>query len=160
MGRRGPAPEPTRLKLLKGERRPSRVNNDAPRPRDLLPSCPRDVTLAARKVWRRVMREFGATGVITHADRDAFRIYCEAVARYEESARLLASSGPLVRGARRGELVKNPLHQVVRDNADLVRLFARELGLTPAARTALVVRDDDTAEGDPLEAWERARRAG
>jgi phage terminase small subunit len=34
-------------------------------------------------------------------------------------------------------LAKNPLHQVVRDNADHIRLLARELDLSPAARASL-----------------------
>ena len=38
--------------------------------------------------------------------------------------------GVVVVGGQKGELVKNPLHQVVRDNAVLLRSFARELGLT------------------------------
>ncbi len=34
-------------------------------------------------------------------------------------------------------MVRNPLHQIVRDHRDAVRLFARELGLSPAARAGL-----------------------
>jgi phage terminase small subunit len=30
-----------------------------------------------------------------------------------------------------------PLHQIVRDNRDAIRLFARELGLSPSARAGL-----------------------
>ena len=33
--------------------------------------------------------------------------------------------------------MKNPLHQVARDNADEIRQFARELGLSPSARVGL-----------------------
>jgi P27 family predicted phage terminase small subunit len=96
---------------------------------------------AAQKVWRRVVREMRGTDVIANADADVLRCYCEAVARYAQAAEMLARSGPLVRGVHRGagELVKNPLHQVVRDNADAVRLFARELGLSPSARAGLRV---------------------
>jgi phage terminase small subunit len=61
-----------------------------------------------------------------------------------------------VRGARSGELVKNPLHQIVRDNAILQRAFARELGLTPSARTGLAVGMDSDPD-DPLAAWLRSR---
>jgi P27 family predicted phage terminase small subunit len=96
---------------------------------------------AAKTIWRRVMAAMGATGVITAVDGEVLRIYCESAARYRYAATMLETSGPLITargtGARRGELVKNPLHQIVRDNAILVRAFARELGLTPAARTAL-----------------------
>jgi hypothetical protein len=71
------------------------------------------------------MRDFGATGVITAVDEPMLRIFCESVARYLEASRMLAQSSPLVRGrgARLDTLVRNPLHQVVRDNAVMARLF-------------------------------------
>jgi P27 family predicted phage terminase small subunit len=76
-------------------------------------------------------------------------MYCEAVVRYEQAARLLSQSAPLIRGRRGAELVKNPLHQVVRDNAPLVRALAGDLGLTPAARVGLreAVRTSATPRG-------------
>ncbi len=66
------------------------------------------------------------------------RCYCEAVSQYENAVRTLVSSGPLIRS--HGELVKNPLHQVVRESRDAVRQFARELGLSPSARAGLNVQ--------------------
>jgi len=159
MGKRGPAPLPTKLKLLHGERRPSRLNQTEPQPRPSRPRLPADLGPAAKVVWRRVLRELGATGIITGADTDILRAYCEAVARSETAARLLDQSGPLVRasgtGARRGELVKNPLHQVVRDNALLLRALARELGLTPSARTALHAPGEPDG-GDEVDRWLRS----
>jgi P27 family predicted phage terminase small subunit len=136
MGRRGPAPTPTKVKRLRGETRPSRLNLHEPIPSPDLPKMPTDMDDAAKVVWRRVLRDMRHTGVIRAADADVLRAYCESVARYEHAARLLVQSGPLVRG-QRGELVKNPLHQVVRDNADELRQFARELGLSPSARAGL-----------------------
>jgi P27 family predicted phage terminase small subunit len=104
---------------------------------------PADMTVRAKQVWRRVLRDFGPTGVLTGADADILRAYCEAVAPYEHAGAMFDASGPLIRaqgtGARRGELVKNPLAQIVRDQAALLRAMARELGLTPAARTGLSV---------------------
>jgi phage terminase small subunit len=41
-----------------------------------------------------------------------------------------------------GGLVKNPLHQVVRDDGEQIRLFARELGLSPSARAGLRVEPE------------------
>jgi P27 family predicted phage terminase small subunit len=84
-----------------------------------------------------------------------FEHHCEAAVRYVQAARTLEASGPLVRGARSGELVKNPLHQIVRDNAILLRAFARELGLTPSARTGLTIGNEADPD-DPLEAWFRS----
>jgi P27 family predicted phage terminase small subunit len=96
---------------------------------------PADMDPDAKAVWRRVMRDMRHTGVIRSADADVLRCYCEAVSRYAAAARLYAQTGPLTR--RAGYLVENPLLKVMRDNADEIRAFARELGLSPSSRIAL-----------------------
>jgi P27 family predicted phage terminase small subunit len=111
---------------------------------------PTHMGVESRKVWRRIIRDYGHTGVLTAADADILRSYCDAVARYEKASRILDESSPLIKG-RHGDLVKNPLHQIVRDNAVLVRSLARELGLTPSSRTGLTGNEAPT--GDPLEAF-------
>jgi P27 family predicted phage terminase small subunit len=137
--------------MLRGETRPSRLNLREPMPSPDIPKMPADMAAEAKVVWRRVLRDMRHTGVIRAADTDVLRCYCESVARYEYAGRLLAQSGPLVRG-QRGELVKNPLHQVVRDNADEIRGFARELGFTPTARAGL---QSPRAEGSMFEELDR-----
>ena len=81
MGARGPLPTPTKLKVLRGETRPSRLNRTEPRPRSNRPRMPLDMGPVAKTVWRHVLREMGATGVITAGDADVLRVYCESVAR-------------------------------------------------------------------------------
>jgi P27 family predicted phage terminase small subunit len=149
MGKRGNPPIPTTLKLLRGETREERLNRDAPRPSGGPPVMPAGMSKEAQKVWRRQLKALGGTGILTTADTDCFRVFCEAVVRYVEAAKLLAVSGPLTEGQR--GTIKNPLHQVVRDNAGLVRQFARELGFLPTAREGLHTREG--TEGDPLEEW-------
>lgn len=129
--------------MLRGETRPSRVNHREPKPRANGPIKPSDLDAEAEEVWDRVVTEYGHTGVITAADTDALRAYCEAVARYRQAAGLLRQSGPLIKSKRSGEFVKNPLHQITRDNADLMRQYARELGLTPSARTGLQGKEQE-----------------
>ena len=160
MGRRGPAPTPTALKLLRGETRPSRINRDEPRPVGELGPIP-DISPEAQAVWRHVVGALGHTGVLRAADSDIVRIYCQTVARYDKASRLLDASGPLITGARGRELVKNPLHQIVRDDALLIRSLAGELGLTPAARVGL--RDANgraTSVSTILERLQARRRTG
>lgn len=148
--------KPTALKLINGsaEKHPERVNRNEPRPRAAEPRMPSGMDPAARTVWRRVMRE-QAPGVILAAHTDVLRVYCETVARYEAWSALLAQSGPLIRGARGRELVKNPLVSMVRDAGDQVRMFARELGLTPSSLSGMQAAP---AEDDPFEAF--LRKAG
>lgn len=153
MGERGPSPTPTKLKLLRGETRESRLNRKSPAPRGGGPAMPHGMSRAAQTVWRRQTRAMALTGVLTIVDADALRAYCDAVARYNQAERLYQKLGPLVPGARPGEQVKNPLHQVVRDNAALIRLFARELGFVPGAREGLTVTDPEQP-ADSLAGWE------
>ncbi len=149
MGRRGPAPMPTKIKLLLGETRPSRLNHLEPLPSRDVPKMPVGMSTLSRRVWHRLLRDYGQSGVLTSVDADSLRIYCECVVRYEHAATMLEKAGPLTRG-QKGELVKNPLHQVVRDDADLIRAFAREFGFTPSARAGLrIEREHAMAQVDP-----------
>lgn len=149
MGSRGPGKTPTTLKLIHGERRESRLNRNAPKPRANLPRLPSDMAPAAKVIWRRILRDFGHTGVLTAVDTDNFRSYCEAVVRYNQAATLLTEAGPLIRG-RDGNLVKNPAHQIARDNAVLMRALGRDLGFLPSARESLTMAGET---GDELGSW-------
>lgn len=152
MGERGPSPLPTQIKVLRGETRETRLNRQAPKPRGSQPIMPAGMSREAQKVWRRQTKAMALTGVLTVVDSDSLRAYCDAVARYEEAERVYRIHGPLVEGAH-GQTVKNPAHQVIRDNAALIRLFARELGFVPGAREGLHVGEPD-APRSGFAAWE------
>jgi len=100
----------------------------------------------AQKVWRRVMRDMRGTDIILAVDADVLRCYCEAMAFDVQAAEPLARSGPLVTGRAR-ELVRNPLQPIVRDHREAVRLFSRELGMSPSARAGLRV-EPSAVSGD------------
>ena len=136
MGQRGPAPTPSRLKLLKGETRPSRVNYEEPLPRRADFSPPQDLSPQARAIWEEAIEAVAHTGMLTAADLPMLRLYCETAIRYKQAAQMYDETGPLTRG-QNGEIVKTPLHQIVRDNAVLYLQLASKLGLTPAARSGL-----------------------
>ena len=93
MGRRGPGADPTKVKRLRGETRPSRLNPHEPMPSADVPRLPADIDPEAKAVWRRVLRDMRHTGVIRAADADVLRCYCEAVSRYAAAARLYAQTG-------------------------------------------------------------------
>lgn len=134
MGRHGPPPEPVAAKRARGITAPSRVNYESPMPRQRPPRAPADMNDEAKAVWRHVMREM-PPGVILAADEYSLRAYCEAVVRYRAAQRFYEQTPALVKG--RNGMVKNPMAQVVRDQDDAQRAWARELGLTPAARAGL-----------------------
>ena len=135
MGARGPARKPTNLALLHGDR-PSRVNTDEPKPRDRPPSPPGWMSALAREEWDRIAPDLVVMGTAKAVDATALAAYCEAVARLRVAAELVARSGPLLIG-REGQAVKNPAVAQARDASYEVRMWAREFGFTPSARTPM-----------------------
>lgn len=132
MGKRGPAPHPTRLRVLRGETKPSRVNTAEPQPRAALPEPPPNADDLVLLEWHRVVAELDHMGLAFAADQDAIYAYCCAVVEHHRAVKLIAHTGILLNSD--GHAVRNPAVIVARDAAALVLRFARELGLTPSAR--------------------------
>lgn len=133
MGKTGPPPKPTKLRLLHGDRK-DRINTDEPVPPDGSPQCPPEVSAEVRDVWDYAMTNLIAMGIATPADRDALLCFCEAVVSHRKASAVLAKSPPLIQG-HRGVLVRNPMLAVQRDAAAVIRAFAHEFGFTPSARS-------------------------
>lgn len=140
MGKRGPAPKPTNLRVLHGEEE-RRINRHEPQPPTHETVPPAWLSPAAVEVWQRLAPTLHDRGLLTAWDVDTFAILCDAVAQYQAASALVARSGLLVKGQRGTEVRKNPAMQVVRDTAQTVRAFAQEFGLTPSARTQLAVQE-------------------
>lgn len=135
MGRRGPAPTPTNLRVLRGDQ-PKRINLNEPRPRDLVPERPGWISQHAAEEWDRVVPDLVAMGTAKAVDAVALAAYCEAVARFRAASVVVAQTGPLIIG-RDGLAHKNPAVQQARDASYEVRLWAREFGMTPSSRSPL-----------------------
>jgi len=146
MGRRGPAPSPTSVKVRRGETRPSRLNLAEPVPKDGPMPAPPEISTDAKVIWRRIVRDT-PKGQIVPIDRYILAMFCEAYVRWQRANSSYGESIGVLKG-RGGELwVKNPLHQIVRDNAAEVRALARELGLSPAARAGLHIAGESGVRG-------------
>lgn len=134
MGKRGPSPLPTHLRLLHGDP-PKRINKDEPPTPPGLPQCPDDVSDEVREVWDYTIGNLIVMGVATPADRDALRCYCEAVVTHRKACALVAKFGVLL--PIRGTPIQNPAVRVQRDAAVVIRAFAGEFGFTPSARSEI-----------------------
>ena len=80
MGRRGPPPKPTRLKILAGNPGKRPLNDAEPVPAPGRPSCPAWVSKEGRAEWRRVTRELEALGLLARIDQATLACYCQSVA--------------------------------------------------------------------------------
>src|ERR1051325_3456696 len=93
MGKRGPAPTPTALKLLRGNpgRRPLNVDEPQPPPVEAgspLAKCPKWLTGDARTLWNRVAPGAIRSGLLTEVDLPAFEALCQSYARWRQFERL------------------------------------------------------------------------
>jgi P27 family predicted phage terminase small subunit len=135
VGKRGPAPKPTALRLLHGDQK-SRVNLDEPIPDRALPDCPDDVSDEVREIWDYTVEQIDVMGMASKADRDSLRCYCEAVVAHRKASALLAKSGVMIK-ATEYTVMRNPAFLIQRDAAVTVCRFAQQFGLTPAARSEI-----------------------
>lgn len=162
MGRRGPVPTPTTLKLLNGNpgRRP--LNDREPQftPAGVKP--PAWLTRRAKVEWKRVAPELQAMGMLTTVDQAALASFCTAVSDVEEYTRLINREGRMVRiplVKRNGDPVTDAAgnvmfvskpHPALKWLAEAhrqVRAFAAEFGFSPAQRSRVKagpgVNEDD-----------------
>jgi P27 family predicted phage terminase small subunit len=147
MGKRGPAPAPTSLKLLRGERNQDRINRNEPKPRPTDPTLPDDVSDEVRAVFDETVVELARMGLAFGSDSHALHCYAEAVVAHRHACAVLAKSPVLVKGLH-GNLVRNPALQIQRDTAATVRAFAQEFGLTPSARSSISAKDNEDDRAD------------
>lgn len=138
MGKRGPAARPTALAILHGDK-PSRINRDEPLPAEGKPEPPYTLDPAVAEVWAYTVEQLGVMRTVSKADRDVLVAYCEAVVTHRRACAALAREGLLVLNAKGDAYVRNPLVAMQRDAATLVRVLAREFGLTPSARSDISV---------------------
>jgi P27 family predicted phage terminase small subunit len=100
------------------------------------------VSVAVQEIWDYTVGELAAMKAANSADRDALLCYCEAVAAHRRASALLAKTDVLIR-AYNGAPRANPALSVQQRSAALIKAFAQEFGLTPAARTRVEVRGMD-----------------
>lgn len=143
MGKRGPAPKPTALRVLHGDR-PDRINADEPLPAEGEMEAPETLSDDARSVWNRLAPDLDHCGVLTAWDVDAFVIVCEALARYQQATKLVNGSALLVQGPN--GLVKNPALVVQREAEATFAAMGARFGLTPSDRSQLKVERGGTPD--------------
>jgi len=150
MGRRGPAPQPTNIRILHGNPGKRPLNGNEPQPRRERPSCPRWLTAEARKEWKRVVPELDRLGVLTIVDRAALTTYCQAWARYVEAEAMLTQYGSVLKSNKSDYIQVSPYATISKQMALLIKAFCQEFGLTPASRSRISVNKKPEYE-DPME---------
>jgi P27 family predicted phage terminase small subunit len=139
---KGRKPKPTVLKRLAGNpgKRPLNGNEGEPRPPvpEHTPYVPRHLNKEGRREWRRIAGVLMDLGLYTVMDRAPLAMYCQAWGRWVEAEQKLAKKGPVLTSDQ-GNLYQNPWAHVSNRAWEQMRRILPEFGLTPSARSRLVV---------------------
>jgi P27 family predicted phage terminase small subunit len=133
MARGAAVPRPTALRVLYG----AKTNPDEPIAREEPPPRPVWLTPYAAEEWDRIVPELLYMKIIKAADAAIIASYCEAYARLRAATEDIATHGQICEW----EGVRSANASVRHAEAASVELrqSARELGLTPSARSGIHV---------------------
>ena len=152
MGRRGPPPKPTSLRILNGNAAKRPLNDREPQPRLGTPHCPDWLSDEAKKAWRRLVPELRAMKVLTIADADALAAYCHTYARWREAEEFISKHGLVypIRDDKGGIKVMQqwPQVSIARNLLLVLRGYQQEFGLTPASRSRIQVGEPASPASD------------
>lgn len=151
MGRRGPAPKPTRLRLIEGNPSKRPLNRNEPKPRPVRPPCPRWLNAEAHREWRRIVPELEVLGLLTMVDRAVLAGYCQAYARWRQAEEAIERYG-MIGKTESGYVHQLPYVSIAQKSLQLMKNLASEFGLTPAARSRISLGppEQDDSEREAL----------
>ena len=150
MGRRGPAPQPTRLRVLQGNPGKRALPKNEPHPRDVAPVCPDWLDEEAKAEWARVSPILEDLGLLTEADGTALAGYCQAYATWRRATAVLQSKGYVV-NTPSGYKQQRPEVAIAMKSMVLVKVFCAEFGMTPSSRSRIDLPGPEQ-DVDPLDA--------
>jgi len=155
MGRRGPPPQPTKLRILKGNPGKRPLNEREPKLASQVPSCPRWLNLEAKREWRDVVSLLKAMKILTRVDRDALTAYCQTYARWKAAEQFLDKHGEVypVRDEQGNVrcMQQFPQVSIARNLLQVLRSCWQEFGMTPSARTRVHAFPDEVDDPEDVE---------
>lgn len=148
MGRRGPQPKPTQLKILEGNPGKQKLNEAEPKPPilDAIPDPPKRLMKEAKKEWKRLAPTMVASGLLTTVDLSAFAELCQCYAYYlavdAEICKEANEKGPLMmQTSTSGYTQAHPLLSLRKQYYDTWHKGLADFGLTPSSRSRIITGD-------------------
>jgi len=179
MGARGPKPEPTQFKLVKGNpgRRP--LNDREPQPLRTIPECPSFLNKEERKIWDAVSRKLYDMGVLTEVDDLSLAVFCEYFLEYRKLSDQVKKVGVFIKvkngketktyvDPETGEKIEKEVDRFIlqrspvagaRDLAwDKASKILAEFGMNPSARSRIKL-ELEQPKADPYEEFRGRKKA-
>lgn len=139
----GRRPLPTKLKRLKGTLRTSRENPNEPQPEVSLPDPPDHLDEIATDEYYRVADELLELGLLSEIDRTALAGYASSYSLWVQTTEAIKKDGITVERAN-GDIVPHPLLHVQYKAQQQMRLFLVEFGMSPASRSKVAARHQES----------------
>lgn len=175
MGKRGPAPEPSILKYIRGNPSKETLNTSEPTP-PLVPQDfppPKVLTAKGIEVWNDVVPKLSRMRVLTEADVPTLTRYCIETVLYLECYAMVQIDGEQythwepdpnsTEGALRIKYTQVApwATQMHRHHAAMLRI-EQEFGMTPSSRSQVSTTNASEEATDPIAAFvkKRGTRAG
>jgi P27 family predicted phage terminase small subunit len=144
MGKRGPKPKPTALRIIEGNKGKRALPAHEPKPPSDMPEPPPFLNAYGLQEWHRVAGTLHAIGSLSNIDQSVLAAYCTAYALWrhaeedlERMRQMDGSTHGAVLKTKQGNLIQNPLIGVVNTARRDVQRLAAEFGLSPSARTQI-----------------------
>lgn len=161
MGRRGPPPTPTRLKVLYGNPGKRPLNRFEPKPQGATPRCPSWLDEEAKRKWRQLIPQLAAMGVLTSIDADALTNYCQIWSRWVRAEKFIQEHGDVYsikdEAGKPRYLQQVPQVSIARNLLHVLNRLQQEFGLTPSARSSIRIENNAP---DALDEFLSGRRSG
>lgn len=140
MGKRGPKPKPSRLRILEGNPGNKPLNAREPQPLAGSPRCPAKYTGEQRKLWLTIAKQLVACGIMTRIDGQAFELLIDSYVEYLEATAKVSQTGPIWLEKGDSKIPKfaySPYWVQANRAGKRLHLMLREFGMTPSARSAI-----------------------
>ncbi len=164
VGRRGPAPTPTKILETRGSWR-AKIRSGEPRPEMGKPRCPKRLTKEQRAIWVRVCKLLDDMGILTIVDGQQLERYCVYYCRWRACEKFIDTNGmsyalkaddptffigKLPDGTSIVRFLEYPQVKESHRLDVALKQIESQFGLTPAARARLTVGSGEET-GDPFE---------
>lgn len=134
---------PTPVLRITGSNRATAREKKEPKPDPGIPECPAKLDAEGRRAWASLAPLLVRMQCLTEADGVALAILCELWSRYVEVTLDLHKHGPTYRitDKKRGTTMvkRNPASTIQLELAQQLRRALGEFGLTPAARSRVLL---------------------
>ena len=163
MGRRGPTPTPTAIKLARGSWRGDAEDKKGPKAKAGKPRMPAWLDPRAKAAWKAIVPELEQLGVLATCDAHALSLLCEAFSEWKQAKIMLAKT-PHVKAIHNPDgslkyLQTNPYVSISRKAGEELLRLLREFGLTPAARTRIEIKANSDQSSEQKDARFTLHRA-